>query len=1336
MHNNYESSLKAKNGSTRDGNTPFQIFPAADNQKRLWFIQQLLPKSPVYNLYRAIRIDGKLNPSALLSSVNAIVERHQVLRTTFAVREGKVVQIVHSFLKLEMPITDLSQNPENLQSVLDRNIQEPFDLVNEPVIRVHLIKCKENLHVFHFMVHHIAFDRRSLGLLNKELSEFYNEYTTSKKASLPELSIQYSDYCIWRLERYNTEDLDSSWKYWQTQLANLVPISLPYDKQGSKEFNMLGERVYCSLNSRLISQFEILAKENGLTMFIALLSVFKTLIYRWSGETDVSVGTPFVDRNMIGSEQLLGYFADTLVLRTELCSDQTFIELASQVKKTTLGAYRNKSLPLDTIIEKLNPVRENNRNPLFDLEFKLQTLQLESLVLGDAVLSEECANRNCSQYDISMVIREQLDGYDMRVEYRDDLFEKETIELLLQRYYCLLEAIVEDPNRLLSEYSVVLPEEKEKLLVEWNDTNRDYDTSRCLHQLFEEQVVKTPDSIAIEFENECLTYKELNERSNQLAHFLRQKGVTNEIRVGVCMERSIEMIVALYGILKAGGGYVPLDPDYPEARLVFMLEDIDAPIILTQKHLADVLPQNKSEAICLDSDWELISNRSVDNPTLVTEPESLAYIIYTSGSTGNPKGVMNQHNGIINRLIWMQEEYQLLDTDVVLQKTPYSFDVSVWEFFWPLICGAKLVIAIPGGHQNVAYLTNTIDDKKVTTMHFVPSMMQLFLDRASSEKCSYIRQIFCSGEALPYELQNQFFKFSSANLHNLYGPTEAAVDVTYWQCDPSYKRRIVPIGRPVANTKIYILDKYLKPVPVGSAGELHIGGIQVARGYLNRPELTEEKFISDPYSDDAGARLYKTGDSARYLGDGQIEYLGRIDFQVKIRGLRIELGEIEYKLAEVDGIKQCVVIVREDEPSDKRIVAYYEEKEGIELNKEEMRNQLTLGLPSYMVPQLFVKMEGLPLSPNGKIERKALPKPSSEDFESENEFVAPESRVEKAIADVWSDLLGIENIGVYDKFLELGGQSLLVLEAVWNAKNKYDLDLDPVALVRDTLEQIAATLEGENAIKRTLKHRERKLNYKPFYFGSDDSLYGIYQWPVEGKKDRGAILLCSSVYLESFNAHRAFKQLSTLLSEAGYHVLRFDYFGTGDSLGYDNDANVDRWLNDIQCAAQELIKCSGHQEISLLGFRFGAILAAMSNIKPIDKLLLWEPVFDGSKYVEQLLIKYRATLKDLNYIRKHPTIEQENEIIGFEFSKTVRESLSSYKLLESKGLVSCNHLFAFTSNEISELQRYREDIVAVNKNCECLLIEDSIIPIENYDDIDSYLPGKSLKVIVNLMKGS
>ncbi len=627
-------------------------------------------------------------------------------------------------------------------------------------------------------------------------------------------------------------------------------------------------------------------------------------------------------------------------------------------------------------------------------------------------------------FDLRVDFKETEGELAGRFSYSTDLFDDATITRMMEHFRILLESAAADPNIAISRLPMLGEEERHRLLVEWNDTRVEYPRDAPLHQLIEAQVEKTPDAVALVYESEQLSYRELNSRANQLARYLRKNGVGPDVLVGVCADRSIQLVVALLASMKAGGAYVPLDPEYPKGRLETMLADANPAVVLTQSHLLERLPAGTKNVFCLDRDWSSLQNESTENLAAAVGGKNLAYAIYTSGSTGRPKGVPNVHEGIVNRLLWMQEMYQLTGKDRVLQKTPFSFDVSVWEFFWPLLTGATLVVARPGGHRDPAYLVNIIAEQGITTLHFVPSMLSIFLETVGLERCGSVRQVFASGEALPFELQQRFFERMDAELHNLYGPTEAAVDVTYWQCRPESDRSIVPIGRPVANTQIYILDSSLEPTPIGVPGELHIGGIQLARGYLNRPELTAERFIRDPFSPEPGARLYKTGDLARFLPSGDIEYLGRTDFQVKLRGLRIELGEIEAVLGSCEGVLQAVVVVREDHPGDKRLVAYLIAAPGRKLEADSLRRQLKDRLPEYMVPSRFICVQKFPMTTSGKVDRKALPAPPLEQRD-ETSRVAPRNDIESTVASLFANVLGLPAVGVTDNFFDLGGHSLL-----------------------------------------------------------------------------------------------------------------------------------------------------------------------------------------------------------------------------------------------------------------------------------------------------------------------
>ncbi len=665
-------------------------------------------------------------------------------------------------------------------------------------------------------------------------------------------------------------------------------------------------------------------------------------------------------------------------------------------------------------------------------------------------------------------------GLVLECDYNSDLFEQSTIDRWLGHFETLLAGMAAGPAEVLDKLPILTAQERKEITLDWNSTEVQYPLERCLFEFIDQQVERTPDAPALAFEGETLTYRQLNARANQLAHYLRGRGVGPEKLVAVVAERSLEMVVALLGIIKAGGAYVPIDPWNPEERLALLLGEVQAPVVLTQQRFASRLPKSCA-ALALDTQWREISSQPETNPERLTNPGNSAYVIYTSGSTGLPKGVINIHRGIVNRLLWMQDAFQIGRTDRVLQKTPFTFDVSVWEFFWPLMTGACLVMARPEGHKDPDYLVSTIASERITTLHFVPSMLEVFLDARGVESLASIERVICSGEALTMAAQQRFFeRLPKAELHNLYGPTEAAVDVTHWPCRKGSQFSTVPIGKPIANTQIYVLDSYMNPTPIGVSGELHIGGVQVARGYLNRPELTAERFIADPFSSrqissqqissQPDARLYKTGDLVRYLSDGNIEYLGRADHQVKIRGFRIELGEIEAALQRLDAVRECVAVAREDEPGQKQLVAYIVPKTGAMPDAESLRRHLKQSLPDYMVPSSFVLLEKFPLTSSGKINRKSLPLPSSGTAPSARNFVEPRSEREKALAAIWCEILKLPKVGIESNFFDIGGHSLLAIRVVSRIRDQFQVDLSPrIFFANATIAALAQIIDQEIA---------------------------------------------------------------------------------------------------------------------------------------------------------------------------------------------------------------------------------------------------------------------------------
>ncbi len=1005
--------------------------PLSFAQQHLWFLDQLEPNSPLYNLPGpAVRLRGRLDVEAVQLALDATVARHEALRTTFTAVTGNRMQVIHEHRQVELAVIDLHAWPEaereaEAHRVLDREARRPFDLSRDVMLRATLLRLGTEEHVLLLVTHQIASDDWSTGVLYREFAAFYTAFTTGGAVSLPALAIQYADYTLWQRRWLQGERLETPLAYWTQQLAGAPPVlELPTDRQRPPVQTYRGARHALTLSPALTEALKAVSRQAGVTLFMTLLAAFQTLLHRYTRQDDLVVGSPIAGRMRPELAGLIGPFVNTLPLRADLSGNPTFRELLGRVREVALGAYAHQELPFERLMDELQPERSLSRSPLYQVLFTLQNVP-SPLELPGLALSPFDVHTGTAKFDVALELRRGSEDVSGWFEYNTDLFDAPTIARMAEHLRTLLEGIVTDPDQRLAALPLLTEAERQQLSVEWNNTSRDYPRDVCLHQLFEAQVARSPEDKAVVFHSEHLTYSELNHRANQVAHYLRKQGVGPEVCVGVFMERSLEMLIGIYGILKAGGAYVPLDPEYPPDRLAFMLQDAQVPVLLTQKRLSPQLPGHHARVVCVDADWAIMAQESLDNPRSGATATNVAYVIYTSGSTGRPKGVLNTHRGICNRLLWMQEAYPLTAADRVLHKTPFSFDVSVWELFWPLLVGSRLIVGQPGGHRDNAYLVDLIATHGITTLHFVPSMLQRFLEEQDVGRCQTLRRVICSGEALPYELQARFLaRLPEVELHNLYGPTEAAIDVTYWACQPQRMLPVVPIGRPVANTQLYILDPHLQPVPIGVPGELHIGGVQVARGYLNRPELTAEKFIRDPFSTNSDARLYKTGDLARYWPDGTIEFLGRIDNQVKIRGFRVELGEIEAVLGQHPELRENIVTVREDSPGDKRLVAYVVPHQGRTPTTSALQRFLRERLPEYMVPAVFVPLHAMPLTPNGKLDRRALPAPGPGRPELEQAYMAPQTRLEQCLARLWCEVLRLDRVGIHDNFFDLGGDSI------------------------------------------------------------------------------------------------------------------------------------------------------------------------------------------------------------------------------------------------------------------------------------------------------------------------
>ena len=1012
-----------------------QAIPLSFAQQRLWFIEQLHPGTGAYHVYAGLRLHGPLVVRSLSDSLQTIVARHESLRTTFTVQDDQPMQVVQAHMAMQIPCIDLSAHDKDVQEAIVqelalRETYRPFDLVEGPLIRACLLRLHAHEHVLLVNQHHIITDGWSLSVLVSELTSLYGHCVEGTAPALHELPIQYPDYAIWQHTWLEGAVLAQQLDYWRSQLAQLTTLQMPTDYPRPPMPTYRGMNTFFMVDATLLNQLQTLSQKAGTTLFMTMLAGWQALLSRYSGQDDIIVGSPIAGRTQTELESLIGFFVNTLVLRTNLAENPTIWETLAQVQTVTLDAYAHQDIPFEYLVAELQPQRDLSRQPLFQVSFALQNMPQGTLQLSDLTIAMEPSHLQIAQFDMALHLQEATEGLFGRLEYAIDLFETATMERLLQHYQVLLRGFVDDPLRRLSDVSLLTETERSQL-TQWNTTSRTYPQNTTLSDLLIAQAQHTPDRIALRNESGALSFGVLHQRATCLAVYLQQQGVGPDIPVAVCVERSFDLLISLVGVLYAGGTYIPLDPDYPPDRLAFLLSDAEASLILTQTALQERVQTSSgtnAHIISIDTDWDSIQQVSSVLGSTELHPDHLAYIIYTSGSTGRPKGAMNTHQAIINRLLWMQDTYTLEAMDRVVQKTPYSFDVSVWELFWPLITGASLVVAAPGGHQDPIYLGNLIEQEYVTVLHFVPSMLQAFLENVAAGKLDSARDVICSGEALPLSLQERFFTYTQTRLHNLYGPTEAAVDVTAWQCLPQSNRASVPIGRPIANIQMHIIGLSGEQVPVGVPGELLIGGVQLARGYYRRPGLTAERFMPDSLSTAVGGRLYRTGDLARYRVDGAIEYLGRLDHQIKLRGFRIELGEIEAVLREHPDIQDAVVMVKHDRSDEPLLVGYVVPSADSTVDIGTLRDYVRTQVPHYMVPGVLMPLERLPLTPNGKLDRAALPAPIVDRSRATAAYEAPRTTIEQQLAEIWQDVLGMEQVGVDDNFFELGGHSLLLTQ--------------------------------------------------------------------------------------------------------------------------------------------------------------------------------------------------------------------------------------------------------------------------------------------------------------------
>ena len=1031
-------------------------------QLRLWFLNQLHPQTSEYNIGGAVRLRGDLDVSALDRALQEIVRRHDTLRTVFAAIDGEPVQVVTAssvdglFVR-EVP-EDLGGDIEaNVRRLMRDETRRPFDLARGPLFRASLFRLQPREHLLTLVVHHIVSDGWSAGVFVRELSALYAAYVTGQPSPLPELPMQYGDFARWQRQWLTGPVLERELAFWARRLAGHPGvIDLPGDRPRPAVQTFRGAVVNKRLSPALSDAIGTLSRQEGATLFMTLLAAFKALLSRYTGQHDILVGSPIANRTRVETEGLIGLFANTLVLRTDLSGDPTFRELLQRVRKVALEAYAHQDLPFEKIVEVVQPPRDMSRSPLVQVMFTLQAFSPRDIELPGLILRPAEVDSEFARMDLTLDVTEDPGGLRLGFEYNTDLFDASTIEAWAGHFETLLTAVTADPTRPVAELPILSDDERRSLLVDWNNTSIAVPIEAGVHELIARQARHTPDAIAAVHEGERLTYRELQVAARKASDQLRGFGVGPGVIVGLCVERSLDMLVGMLGILEAGGAYLPLDPAYPPERLAFMIEDAGCPVLVTQEPLRGRLPAHNARVVSLDS--RPVSS-GVDTEPVVTASaatrDDIAYVIYTSGSTGRPKGVQIPHRALVNVLASMSRTPGLTERDVLLAVTTLSFDIAALELFLPLTVGARVVVASREAALDSARLIELLTSQQVTTMQATPVTWRLLLDAGWQAPANF--KVLCGGEALPQELAQRLVD-SGAAVWNVYGPTETTIWSTLHPVTEA--NGPVPIGRPIENTRLYVLDAGGTPVPVGVPGELYIGGLGVALGYLKRPELTVERFVPDRFQPGAGGRLYRTGDLVRYRKDRTVEFLGRLDDQVKIRGFRVEIGEIEAALSRHPAVTQAVVTALEEPSGGKRLAAYLVTAGQPTPSVSQLRAFAGTRLPDYMVPSTFTVLTSFPLTPNGKVDRRRLPAPEIQRVDLQAPFDAPRTDIEQAIAATWRAVLRVEEVGMNDNFFDLGGHSLLIVQVHRKLRSAFDHDLSIIEMfqyptVRSLAERVA-----------------------------------------------------------------------------------------------------------------------------------------------------------------------------------------------------------------------------------------------------------------------------------------
>ncbi|HRP55249.1 amino acid adenylation domain-containing protein [Agriterribacter sp.] len=1057
------------------------IFPASYAQQRLWILEEMMPGNAFYNLSAPMRLGFQVNSLVLKKSLNEIVRRHETLRTTFTAIDGQPKQVIAASLDLDLFYHDLSglagsERETAAQQLINTDARKPFDLAEGPLLRTTLIKCGTEDFIFLLSMHHIISDGWSRFIFFRELTTLYELFSQGKPSTLPELPVQYADFAVWQRDYLKGEVLNMHIDYWKKRLKGMQALNLPLDKSRPALQSFAGNYQLLELSPDLSESIRKLGLRENITLFMILLAGFVGLLYKYTQQDDVVVGIPVANRNQTEIENLIGFFVNSILIRTDMSGMPSFIDLLRRVKAITLEAYEHEDLPFEMLVEAMQPERDLSRNPLFQVSF--QFLQFPKIP-GAASAGESPflgVDKGTSIFDLRVSFAEYNGLLGGEIEYSTQLFEKDTIDRMCRHFTELMTKAVENPAKPLEEIEILQSDEKHQLLKLWNNTGKDFGSPALLHHLFEEQAKLTPDRVAVVFKNTQLLYEELNNQSNQLAHYLLAHGVLPGSFVGVCVERSDKLIVSFLAILKAGAAYIPMDPSYPAGRLQMVIDDAGMEAMISQHSMYDNLFSYGGSVIFLDEEWEKIMKEEQNNPNVDPDELSIAYVIYTSGSTGRPKGVMIPHAAICNHMLWMKEQFPLDLTDMVMQRTAYSFDASVWEFYAPLIAGSRLFIAEDEESRDPDYLVEKIIQYSITVLQVVPSMLRLLLEHPDIDQCVSLKRVYCGGSVLLPKSVQAFYRLLPAQLYNLYGPTEATIDVSCWHCRIEKDHERVSIGKPISNIRFYVLDKEMNPVPIGIPGELWIGGSGLARGYLGNRLLTAAKFQPDPFSGKPGERMYRTGDKVRYRTDGNLEYLERIDQQIKLRGFRIEPGDIESALRSHGEVNDALVLLHQLQNDEQLLIAYII-PEHIDLTGataystllSSVNDHLRQKLPEYMVPALIMPIPSIPLKPNGKIDLSMLPGIPQNHTGLSHSYAPPETNHEMVLTGIWANLFKLERVGIHDHFFRLlGGNSLLATQMTSRVREHFRISIPLQGIFKAPTIHLFGKLIEEHINKKTV----------------------------------------------------------------------------------------------------------------------------------------------------------------------------------------------------------------------------------------------------------------------------